>query len=72
MRLGLEIEEITDRFNNMVKQKDYLKLSENVDRRSCRTRDTLADQAHAYGREKIKRLYLNFWWVKNIVMLNSM
>ncbi|XP_062173711.1 putative disease resistance RPP13-like protein 1 [Alnus glutinosa] len=43
MRLGSEMEEITARFNEMVKQKDDLKLSENVDRRrSNRTRQILA------------------------------
>jgi hypothetical protein len=63
MRLGSEIEEITARFNHMVKQKDDLKLSENVDRKSCRTRETLAPtsvvtQAHVYGREKDKEALL--------------
>ncbi|GLT53567.1 hypothetical protein SLA2020_268300 [Shorea laevis] len=60
MRLRLEIEEITDRFNNMVKQKDYLKLSENVDRRSCRTRDTLAHQSSCLWQGKDKEALLEF------------
>jgi hypothetical protein len=66
MRLGSEIEEITARFNEMVKQKDDLKLSENVDRRrSYRTRDILAPtsvvtEAHVYGREKDKEALLEF------------
>jgi hypothetical protein len=64
MRLGSEMEEITARFNEMVKQKDDLKLSENVDRRrSNRTRQILAPtsvvtEAHVYGREKDKEALL--------------
>jgi len=66
MRLGSEMEEITARFNEMVKQKDDLKLSENVDRRrSYRTREILAPtsvvtEAHVYGREKDKEALLEF------------
>jgi Holliday junction resolvasome RuvABC ATP-dependent DNA helicase subunit len=53
---------ITDRFNEMVKQKDELKLCENVDR-SRRTRETLAPtsvvtKANVYGREKDKEALL--------------
>jgi hypothetical protein len=65
-RLGSEMEEITARFNEMVKQKDDLKLSENVDRsRSYRTRVILAPtsvvtEAHVYGREKDKEALLEF------------
>jgi len=65
-KLGSEMEEITARFNKMVKQKDDLKLSENVDRRrSYRTREILAPtsvvtQAHVYGREKDKEALLEF------------
>jgi ElaB/YqjD/DUF883 family membrane-anchored ribosome-binding protein len=56
-RMGSEIEEITDRFNEMVKQKDDLNLRENVDRRSHRTREILAPtsvvtKANVYGRKK--------------------
>jgi Leucine-rich repeat (LRR) protein len=64
MRLGSEMEEITARFNEMVKQKDDLKLSENVDRRrSYRTREILAPtsvvtEAHVYGREEDKKALL--------------
>jgi hypothetical protein len=63
-RLGLEMEEITDRFNEMVKRRDGLKLSENVDRRSShRTREILAPtsvvtEAHVYGREEDKNALL--------------
>jgi hypothetical protein len=65
MRVGSEIEEITHRFNHMVKQKDDLKLSENVDRRSCRTRQTLAPTSvvtedHVFGREEDKEALLEF------------
>jgi len=65
-RLGSEMEEITARFNEMVKQKDDLKLSENVDRRrSYRTREILAPtsvvtEAHVYGREKDREALLEF------------
>ncbi|XP_059441791.1 putative disease resistance RPP13-like protein 1 [Corylus avellana] len=64
MRLESKIEEITGRFNRMVKQKDDLKLSsENVDRRSYRTRETLAPtsvvtEAHVYGRDSDKEALL--------------
>jgi hypothetical protein len=64
MKLGSEMEEITARFNEMVKQKDDLKLSENVDRsRSYRTREILAPtsvvtEAHVYGREEDKKALL--------------
>ncbi|XP_062175401.1 putative disease resistance RPP13-like protein 1 [Alnus glutinosa] len=65
MRLGSEIEKITARFNEMVTQKDDLKLSKNVDRRSYRTKETLAPtsvvtEAHVYGREKDKEAILEF------------
>jgi signal recognition particle GTPase len=65
MRLGSEIEKITARFNEMVTQKDDLKLSKNVDRRSYRTKGTLAPtsvvtEAHVYGREKDKEAVLEF------------
>jgi hypothetical protein len=62
--LGSEMEEITARFDEMVKQKDDLKLSENVDRRrSYRTREILAPtsvvtEAHVYGRENDKEALL--------------
>ncbi|XP_059441202.1 putative disease resistance RPP13-like protein 1 [Corylus avellana] len=65
MRLGSEMEKITDRFNEMVKQKDDLKLSETIDRRSSRTSQILAPtsvvtEAHVYGREKDKEALLQF------------
>jgi hypothetical protein len=65
MRLGSEIEKITARFNETVTQKDDLKLSKNVDRRSYRTKGTLAPtsvvtEAHVYGREKDKEAVLEF------------
>jgi Leucine-rich repeat (LRR) protein len=65
-KLGSEMEEITARFNEMVKQKDDLKLSGNVDRRRLyRTREILAPtsvvtEAHVYGREKDKEALLEF------------
>jgi hypothetical protein len=66
MRLESNIKEITGRFNHMVKQKDDLKLSsENVDKRSHRTRETLAPtsvvtEAHVYGRDSDKEALLEF------------
>jgi hypothetical protein len=66
MRVGSEMKEITARFNEMVKQKDELKLSENVERRRLyRTREILAPtsvvtEAHVYGREKDKEALLEF------------
>jgi hypothetical protein len=66
MRLESNIKEITGRFNRMVKQKDDLKLSsENVDKRSHRTRETLAPtsvvtEAHVYGRDSDKEALLEF------------
>jgi hypothetical protein len=65
MRLGSEMEKITDRFNKMVKLKDDLKLSETVGRRSSTTRQTVATtpvvtEAHVYGREKDKEALLQF------------
>jgi Leucine-rich repeat (LRR) protein len=66
MRLESNIKEITGRFNRMVKQKNDLKLSsENVDRRSYSTRETLAPtsvvtEAHVYGRDSDKEALLEF------------
>ncbi|KAE8037895.1 hypothetical protein FH972_010448 [Carpinus fangiana] len=66
MKLESNIKEITGRFNRMVKQKDDLKLSsENVDRRSYSTRETLpltsvVTEAHVYGRDSDKEALLEF------------
>jgi hypothetical protein len=66
MRLGSEMKVIAARFNDMVKQKDDLKLIENVERRSSyKTREILAPtsvltEAHVYGREKDKEALLEF------------
>ncbi|XP_059439236.1 putative disease resistance RPP13-like protein 1 [Corylus avellana] len=65
MRLGSEIEKITARFNEMLTQKDDLKLSKNVDRRSYKTNETLAPtsvvtESHVYGRETDKEALLEF------------
>ncbi|XP_059436475.1 putative disease resistance RPP13-like protein 1 [Corylus avellana] len=64
-RLGSEMEGITAQFDNMVKQKDDLKLSENVSRRSSARSQTVAPtsvvtEAHVYGREKDKEALLQF------------
>ncbi|XP_059461447.1 putative disease resistance RPP13-like protein 1 isoform X2 [Corylus avellana] len=65
MRLGSRLDEIAARFNEILNEKYELRLSENVDRRSHRTRETLwptsiVTEARVYGREKDKEAVLEF------------
>jgi pantothenate kinase len=65
-RLGSKIKEVTNRFNDIVTQKDQLNLKGIVDERSYRVRGILVPtsvmaDSHVYGREKDKMAILELF-----------